>query len=124
MHHNGTLHSHLMGCKVRANAGDAAAMERKGNRDSALVPPHAQHACGDAGSCHLADECLHATLLSDQTKVHIIQRCAGCLSLYKSVYVAGCHGEQHSRSPDNAYSSTAYKTPQLLKLQISDSKLE
>ena len=124
VHHYGTLRSHLMGCKVRANAGDAAAMERKGNRDSALVPPHAQHACGDAGSRHLADECLHATLLSDQTKVHITRRCAGCLRLRKSVCVAACHGARQSRSPDNAYLSAAYKTPRLLKLPISASKLE
>jgi hypothetical protein len=50
----------LVSSKVRADARDAAAVQREGDGHGALVAAQAQHTRRDAGSCHLTNECLAA----------------------------------------------------------------
>ena len=46
--------AHLVGRKVRADEGDAAAVQGEGDSHGALVSAHSQHAARDAGGAHLA----------------------------------------------------------------------
>ena len=65
--------------KVRADKGDAAAVEGEGDSDCALVAAHAQHATRHAGSAHLANVLLPQHILLSFMKTQsrqVTSRCA------------------------------------------------
>lgn len=67
----------LVSSKVRADARNAAAVQRERDGHGALVAAQAQHTRRDAGSCHLTDECLAAPRHTDTALVFLWSRTLG-----------------------------------------------